>query len=119
MIQTIVLTSTYAALEDLPKTHLVCRPALLPRSKVSLIANVNSSVTENGFPVKDENDIQPIEAALHDVDRIEYFRGYTNALLEAIQKDGVDVRSYFAWSAYWNSFLCFLDLHHPQSRAHH
>ncbi|KAJ2930983.1 hypothetical protein H1R20_g6108, partial [Candolleomyces eurysporus] len=55
-------------------------------------------VTENGFPVKNENSIQPIEEAVHDTDRIEYFRGYTNALLEAVNKDGVDVRSYFAWS---------------------
>ncbi|KAJ2918967.1 hypothetical protein MD484_g1439, partial [Candolleomyces efflorescens] len=53
--------------------------------------------TKNPY-FKNENSIQPIEAALQDTDRIEYFRGYTNALLEAVHQDGVDVRSYFAWS---------------------
>ncbi|KAH8101880.1 intracellular family 1 beta glucosidase [Cristinia sonorae] len=54
-------------------------------------------VTENGFPVKGENDI-PVEDAVHDTDRVEYFAGYTNALLEAVTQDGVDVRGYFGWS---------------------
>ncbi|KAG6840145.1 Beta-glucosidase 1A [Blastosporella zonata] len=54
-------------------------------------------VTENGFTCKDEN-ILPAAEAVRDTDRIEYYRGYTEALLEAITVDGVDVRSYFAWS---------------------
>lgn len=61
------------------------------------------SITENGFPVKNENDM-PLEQALNDRDRVEYFRDYTKALLEAINQDGVDVRSYFAWSR----SMCFL-----------
>jgi len=54
-------------------------------------------VTENGFAVKDESSLTPAEA-IKDTDRVEYFRGYTQALLEASAIDGVDIRSYFAWS---------------------
>ncbi|GLB39191.1 putative glycosyl hydrolase 1 family protein [Lyophyllum shimeji] len=54
-------------------------------------------VTENGFAVKDENKLS-IPEAINDVDRVDYYRGYTQALLEAINVDGVDVKSYFAWS---------------------
>ncbi|KAG5636252.1 Beta-glucosidase 1B [Sphagnurus paluster] len=54
-------------------------------------------VTENGFAVKGENDM-PLEQALVDTDRVNYFRGTTAALLAAINEDGVDVRSYFPWS---------------------
>ncbi|KAG6885723.1 Beta-glucosidase 1B [Termitomyces sp. T32_za158] len=55
------------------------------------------SVTENGFACKDESSLTVAEA-IHDNDRVEYYRGYTQALLEAINLDGVDIRSYFAWS---------------------
>ncbi|KAH6900940.1 beta-glucosidase [Coprinopsis sp. MPI-PUGE-AT-0042] len=54
-------------------------------------------VTENGFPAKGETD-KPVEEAIHDEDRVRYYSGYTQAMLEAINLDGVDVRSYFAWS---------------------
>ncbi|KAI0371234.1 beta-glucosidase 1A [Pilatotrama ljubarskyi] len=54
-------------------------------------------VTENGFPVKDENKL-PVDKAIHDTDRIEYFEGYTDALLRAVTEDGVPVKGYFAWS---------------------
>lgn len=54
-------------------------------------------MTENGFPVKGEGNLAPAEA-IHDTDRIEYYRGYTGALLDAIHVDGVNVKSYFAWS---------------------
>lgn len=40
----------------------------------------------------------PIEEALKDFDRIHYFQGTTRALLDAINHDGVDIRSYFPWS---------------------
>ena len=43
--------------------------------------------------------MKPSEA-IHDTDRVEYYRGYTRALLEAANLDGVDIRSYFAWSEY-------------------
>jgi len=54
-------------------------------------------VTENGFAVMNETSM-PIEQAVNDTDRIEYFRGNCEALLAAIIEDGVDIRSYFAWS---------------------
>ncbi|EJD41564.1 beta-glucosidase 1B [Auricularia subglabra TFB-10046 SS5] len=54
-------------------------------------------VTENGFAVQDEGD-KPLEEALQDTDRVEYFRGAAEGLLAAIHEDGVDIRSYFAWS---------------------
>ncbi|THH21387.1 hypothetical protein EW146_g134 [Bondarzewia mesenterica] len=54
-------------------------------------------VTENGFAVKDEHNM-PVEQALHDVDRVEYFQGMTAALLAAAVEDGVDIKAYFPWS---------------------
>ncbi|KAJ3514699.1 hypothetical protein NLJ89_g2221 [Agrocybe chaxingu] len=54
-------------------------------------------VTENGFAPKGDVTL-PREEAVHDTDRVEYYRGYTNAILEAIHQDGVPVKSYFAWS---------------------
>ncbi|KAF8991974.1 beta-glucosidase [Cyathus striatus] len=54
-------------------------------------------VTENGFSVKNENDM-PVEQAIVDTDRVHYFQGTTKALLKAINEDGVDIRSYFPWS---------------------
>ena len=56
------------------------------------------SVTENGFAVKDENNM-PIEQALQDDDRVHYYKGVTDSLLAAVTEDGVDVRAYFGWSA--------------------
>lgn len=55
------------------------------------------SVTENGFAVKDE-DKMPVEEALQDHDRVQYYRGVTESLIKAVNDDGVDVRAYFAWS---------------------
>ncbi|KAH9851024.1 beta-glucosidase 1B [Lenzites betulinus] len=54
-------------------------------------------VTENGFAVKDENSM-PIEEAIADHDRVQYFKGNTEAILVARNEDGVDIRAYFAWS---------------------
>lgn len=54
-------------------------------------------MTENGFAVKNENS-KPIKEALLDHDRVQYFRGTTNALLSAVVEDGVDIRAYFPWS---------------------
>lgn len=68
------------------------------------------SVTENGFAVKDENTM-PIEQALADHDRVQYFKGNTAAILAAVNEDGVDIRSYFAWSLLdnfeWSVPPCF------------
>ncbi|KAF8157033.1 beta-glucosidase 1A [Crassisporium funariophilum] len=54
-------------------------------------------VTENGFPAKSDMLLPPAEA-IHDTDRIDYFKGYTQALLDAVVEDGVEIKSYFAWS---------------------
>ncbi|KAL5514671.1 BGL1B_1 [Sanghuangporus baumii] len=54
-------------------------------------------VTENGFAVKDEHTM-PLEQALQDDARIEYFKGNCEALFSAVLEDGVDVRGYFPWS---------------------
>jgi beta-glucosidase len=54
-------------------------------------------VTENGFAVKGEDNL-PIEEAIKDHDRVEYFRGATDSLYKAMYEDGVDIRSYFPWS---------------------
>lgn len=42
----------------------------------------------------------PIEEAVQDHDRVEYFRGACGALHAAKFEDGVDIRGYFPWSAY-------------------
>ncbi|KAH9477766.1 Beta-glucosidase 1B [Psilocybe cubensis] len=54
-------------------------------------------VTENGFSAKSDVELS-LPEVLHDTDRVEYFRGYTNALLAAVVEDGVPVKGYFAWS---------------------
>ena len=54
-------------------------------------------MTENGFAVKNENDL-PVEDAVHDTDRINYFAGNVQALLDAVNEDGVVIKSYFPWS---------------------
>lgn len=66
---------------------------MVPKNTISL------SITENGFPVKGENNL-PVEKAIKDGDRQEYFLQYTKALLEAVTEDGADVRGYFGWSEY-------------------
>ncbi|BEI81921.1 hypothetical protein CcaverHIS002_0210810 [Cutaneotrichosporon cavernicola] len=57
-------------------------------------------ITENGYAVKGENDMSP-QDAINDTDRVNYFEGYLGAVRDAIG-DGVDIRSYFAWSCYDN-----------------
>eukprot|EP00929_Paragymnodinium_shiwhaense_P092645 TRINITY_DN52624_c0_g1_i1.p1 TRINITY_DN52624_c0_g1~~TRINITY_DN52624_c0_g1_i1.p1 ORF type:complete len:520 (+),score=81.06 TRINITY_DN52624_c0_g1_i1:46-1605(+) len=49
-------------------------------------------ITENGC------DDAPLDDALEDRFRIQYFDGYLHSVRQAIELDGVDVRSYFAWS---------------------
>lgn len=67
---------------------------------VNSILNDNvSSVTENGFAAKSDM-LLAVPDVLHDTDRVEYFKGYTEALLQAINTDKVPIKSYFAWSAY-------------------
>ena len=40
----------------------------------------------------------PLEQALKDDARVHYYAGVTDALLHAVNDDGVDVRAYFGWS---------------------
>jgi beta-glucosidase/6-phospho-beta-glucosidase/beta-galactosidase len=69
------------------------------RKRLTRYANFGFSVTENGFAVKDEHS-KPIEEALQDDDRVNYFKGITASLKAAVLEDGVDVRAYFPWSMY-------------------
>lgn len=39
-----------------------------------------------------------MEDALLDNDRVQYFRGNTNAILSAVLEDGIDIKAYFPWS---------------------
>jgi beta-glucosidase len=77
-------------------------------------ANLDFSVTENGFAVKDEHS-KPIEEALQDNDRVNYFKGITASLKAAVLEDGVDVRAYFPWSmCYYRLQLNFLIVFLPR-----
>ena len=60
-------------------------------------------MTENGFAAMNETNV-PIDQAVHDIDRVEYFRGNCEALLAAVIEDGVDIRSYFGWSEFDPSY---------------
>lgn len=61
------------------------------------LISFSTSVTENGFAVKNESYFT-LEQARQDNDRVEFFRGYSEALLAAVTEDGVDVKAYFPWS---------------------
>ncbi|CAG8980431.1 hypothetical protein HYALB_00003996 [Hymenoscyphus albidus] len=52
--------------------------------------------TENGTSVKGEGDL-PLEEILDDEFRCEYYRGYIEALAQAVE-DGANVKGYMAWS---------------------
>jgi beta-glucosidase len=40
----------------------------------------------------------PPNEVLNDTHRIEFFNGYLESVARAVREDGVDVRSYFAWT---------------------
>jgi beta-glucosidase len=54
-------------------------------------------IAENGFCAANENKV-PREEAVHDKDRVDYFKGYLGAVHDAVFKDGVNVFGYTAWS---------------------
>jgi beta-glucosidase len=54
-------------------------------------------VFENGVSVPGETSL-PIEEAVHDTFRLNYYNDYISNMASAINEDGVDVRGYFAWS---------------------
>ncbi|KAG2419727.1 hypothetical protein HFD88_004523 [Aspergillus terreus] len=55
-------------------------------------------VTENGTTAKGEHGPPPTTGVLNDPFRIQFFEGYVGELARAVKFDGVDVRSYFAWT---------------------
>ncbi|KAL1962528.1 hypothetical protein VTN77DRAFT_9403 [Rasamsonia byssochlamydoides] len=54
-------------------------------------------VTENGTSIKGENDL-PLEELLNDEFRVQYYRDYIGAMVDAVALDGVNVKAYMAWS---------------------
>jgi len=52
---------------------------------------------ENGVSVPGESDL-PLADALHDNFRLNFYRDYISNLILAMTEDGVNVKSYFAWS---------------------
>lgn len=83
-----------AWLQDVPwgfgKLLRYCNKRYLQPTGLSLI------VTEQGFCVKGEQDL-PIEKAIHDQERIDYYKGYLKEVIEA-RNEGIPVVGYFAWS---------------------
>jgi beta-glucosidase len=54
-------------------------------------------VTEFGFSCPNEANL-PVEEAVHDTDRLDYFKGYTEMIARAISEDGVKIAGCFGWS---------------------
>ncbi|KDE02348.1 beta-glucosidase 1B [Microbotryum lychnidis-dioicae p1A1 Lamole] len=54
-------------------------------------------VTENGYPVTDENNFS-LQKAIDDTERCNFYESYLNEMEKAMLLDGVDVRGYCAWS---------------------
>jgi beta-glucosidase len=54
-------------------------------------------VTENGVSIPNENNFE-LPEVLNDSFRVRYYKGYLNAMLDAINLDGVQVHGYMAWS---------------------
>jgi beta-glucosidase/6-phospho-beta-glucosidase/beta-galactosidase len=63
-----------------------------------------TQVTENGVPVPDESE-KPLQEALRDSFRLEFYRGYIEGLCQAVQEDGVNLTGYYAWSL-MDNFEC-------------
>lgn len=54
-------------------------------------------MTENGFSIPRENALSR-EQAIEDTGRVHFYAGYLNALLDAVNIDGVKILGYMAWS---------------------
>jgi beta-glucosidase len=54
-------------------------------------------VTENGVPVPKESE-KPLQEALRDVFRLDYYHGYIEGVCKAVAEDGVNLTGYYAWS---------------------
>jgi len=56
-------------------------------------------ITENGTTAPGEDvPAPPSEDVLNDTHRLDFFNGYLESVARAVKEDGVDVRSYFAWT---------------------
>jgi beta-glucosidase len=56
-------------------------------------------ITENGTTATGEHvKAPPSSNVLNDKFRIEFFEGYAGAVARAVKEDGIDIRSYFAWT---------------------
>ncbi|KAL4810035.1 hypothetical protein BDV18DRAFT_150431 [Aspergillus unguis] len=60
-------------------------------------------VTENGTTAKGET--APTSETLDDEFRQRFFEGYVGGLARAVKEDGVDIRSYFAWT-FTDNWVC-------------
>lgn len=60
-------------------------------------AGIPIIITENGFAVHDEGTL-PLQKALRDVQRQDYFAGYLRELFDAITEDGIKIDGYIAWA---------------------
>ncbi|KAK8870129.1 hypothetical protein IAR55_000699 [Kwoniella newhampshirensis] len=54
-------------------------------------------ITENGFPTDGEHH-RRFPDLLHDTERQNFFDAYLHELSEAVEKDGINIRGYMAWS---------------------
>jgi beta-glucosidase len=54
-------------------------------------------IFENGVSVPGETE-KPIADAIHDQFRIDFYKGYIQAVIDSVLIDGVNVRGYFGWS---------------------
>ena len=59
-------------------------------------------VTENGTALANND----VETAIDDTERADFIKGYTDAMKQAIEEDGVDVRGYFCWTLMDNFEWC-------------
>lgn len=59
--------------------------------------NIPIYITENGFPIQDEDQFSR-EEAINDLQRQTYYAGYLRQLFEASRDDGINIGGYMAWS---------------------
>lgn len=53
-------------------------------------------ITEFGFAVKGEANL-PVEEAIHDTDRVNYYKGAIASTLEAAKTEGIKIRGIYPW----------------------
>ncbi|KXN91792.1 Beta-glucosidase 1B [Leucoagaricus sp. SymC.cos] len=85
-----------ASLKNMPGDRLLEFPVVEGSSD---FFGLNAYTTNLLF--RNESSI-PVEEATHDTNRVDYLKGYTQALLEAINLDEVDIQGYLARSLLHN-----------------